>query len=382
MKSKSIFILVYFLVTLFSFAQTNEQKEMIYKFINGESSPTSASIFSKPKPIARKEVLFSEATVFPVYKITFDTSNKPKLIQNKNYFFVLYLEKLYQFIDESSMSEYFKDDIFFKSISKLNIDKSDFKIVYFSEGFGLLGKNLFPLITDSKLSTIKDKDKTYSFNEYTDSKYGAIEKIKEIYELEVLREKLSISDYYNFMKSDYGLFNYYCPKDTTLVLNTLIKQIKLATKNLSAGQETRLLNQIKQKINPFESFKKVKNLNSKDTDLLQTKEREYNLGMLNVNGFYEYKIYNVSITNELLQVLTTEQFVNYKNFIDLWKPQVETLLSSYSNKYRYTYGIEIVKKEGIKYKHYMYFKDKILEDCGCPYDETVEGRKKRIILGG
>lgn len=374
---KFLFVLIFLQFT--SFAQTEEQKEMMYKHINSTSSATYVSIFPKTKPIASKEILFSEAIIFPVYKIVFNELNKPNLIQNKNYFIVLFNGKLYQFADEFK-SESSKVEYITKTISKLNEQKKDFKIVYFTESFSTDFKYLKPLIFDSEIHTITEKDKTYKLSEFINYKYGSIDKIKEIVALEKLRDNLNMTDYYSFMKTNYGLFNYYCPKDTTLVVNTLIKQVKLATKGFTTGQETSLLNRVKLKINPYESLKKDKTSSDSGIAFLKTKEEEYKKGMLNVSGFYEYKIYDVSITNELMEILTNEQFNDYKKYIDLWKPSVETALSLYNNKYRYTYGIEIVNKEGIKYKHYSCFTDKILEDCGCPYDETVEERKKRIIL--
>jgi hypothetical protein len=368
-------------ISSLSLAQTEEQKEMMFKHINSKSSATYVSILPKIKSIDNKEILFSEAKIYPVYKIVFDKSNKKTFVQNKNYYLVFYQDKLYQFIDDEK-SEFFKDNPVLKTISRLNLEKKDFKITYIADSFSLGSKNLNPLIFDTKTNSIIYRDKTYTLSEFIDYKYGSIDKIKELVTLDSLRDNLKMTDYYAFMKTNYELFNYYCPKDTTLVLKTLINQIKLATKDFTSEQESKLINRIKQKINPFEEFKKIKSGSESDISFLKTKDEEYKKGVLNVTGFYEYKIYNVSITNELLEILTTQQFTDYKKFIDLWTPPVEIMMLSYNNKYRYTYGKEIVKKEGIKYKHYMYFTDKILEDCGCPYDETVEGRKKRIILGG
>jgi hypothetical protein len=372
--------------TVISFAQSEVQKQMMYEHINSFSSPTLASIHPKPKPIPNKESLFSNAQIIPVYKIVFDKSNKPKLIQNNNYYLVFYIGRLYEFTD-GRKSSFFKDSPIIKNITQFNLEKKEFKIAYITEIFSLDGKYLNPLIIDPEISTIIEREKTYTFSEFIDYKYGSMDKIKELEVLEKLRENLKVSDYYNFVKNDYTSFNYNCPKDTTLVFKTLINQIRVATKGFTTGQELKLLDRIKQKINPFQEaikhFKSnLKHRISNDSiiSIFKTKEQEYKKQMANIIGFYEYKIYDVSITNELLEILTNEQFNDYKKYIDIWKPFVESVLVSYNNRHRYSYGVEILVKEGVKNESDISTKEKILEDCGCPLDLTIEGRKKGFKL--
>ncbi|WP_374505774.1 hypothetical protein [Flavobacterium sp.] len=361
-----------------SFAQTEKQKDMMYKFIN--SSSTSVGIFPKKKPITNKEELFSNATVYPIYKVVVNTENEKELVQKKDYFLVSYENELYKFIDAPKMFSYLKNDPFFVNFYKLSSENKDFKIIYFTEIYSLDSKYLKPLITDTNMSFVIDDDKKYTFSDYIDNRYGSINKLKELQELDQLRDKLTVSDYNNSVKNDYEYYNYVCPKDTALVLKTLINQIKFATKDFTTGQELRLKNKVYHKIKPYEALKKIKQKKESDILLLKTKEEEYFKGLTNVTGFYEYKIYGVSITNELLEILTTEQFIDYKKYIDVRKPMIETRLNFYNNKYRNRYGYEIIEKEGGKPGNYFEYSNKILEDCGCFYDETVKGRQKRVKI--
>lgn len=375
---KFVFTVAFLQATVFSFAQTEKQKDMMYNMING--SPTAVSIFPKKKLMANKEELFSKATVYPIYKVVFNKKNEKELVQNKDYFLVSYENELYTFIDAPKMFSYLKDDPFFVNFYKLSSGNKDFRIIYFTEIYSLDSKYLKPLFTDTNISSVIDDDKKYKFSDYIDNRYGSINKLKEQQEFDQLRENLTVSDYNNTVKNDYEYYNYVCPKDTALVLKTLINQIKFATKDFTTGQGLRLMDHVYHKINPYESLKKIKPKNESDIYFLKTKEEEYIKGMTNVTGLYEYKIYGVSITNELLEILTTEQFVDYKKYIDVRKPMIETRLNSYNNKNRHRYGYEIVEKEGGKPGNYFEYSNKILEECGCSFDETVEGRKKRIKI--
>lgn len=377
-KFKLFFTVACLQTTVLSFAQTEAQKQMMYKFIN--SSSNSVGISPKKKPLNSKEELFSNATVYPVYKVVFNTENKKELVEKKDYFLVSYENELHKFIDAPKMFTYPKDDPFLVNFYKYSSENKDFKIIYFTEIYSLDSKYLRPLITDTNMSFVIDDDKKYTFSDYIDNRYGSINKLKELQELDQLRDKLTVLDYNNSIKNDYEYYNYVCPKDTALVLKTLTNQIKFATKDFTTGQELKLIDKVYHKIKPYEALKKMNQKNESDILLLKTKEEEYIKGMTNVTGFYEYKIYGVSITNELLEILTTEQFIDYKKYIDVRKPMIETRLNFYNNKYRHRYGYEILEKEGGKPGNYFEYSNKILEECGCLYDETVKGRRKKIKM--
>lgn len=387
---KVIFTVACLQATVSSYSQTEEQKQMMYDYINSFSSPTLVSIFPKPAPIPNKDALFKYAQVFPVYKIVFDTINEPKLIQNENYYLVFYNNELYEFMNDDK-SSYFKESPIIDEIKRINSNIESFKIVYITNSFNVYGKILNPLFIDIRNNSITainnftGEKNTYQLENYINYKYGSFEKMKELQELDNLREKLTITDYYDFLKTDYPYFNYNCPKDTMLVLKTLVNQVRVATKNFTKGQESKLLERIINKITPFNWLTKklISNYSLNEPERkkylndLKIKEQEYKNGMLNVRGFYEYKVYDVSITNDLLETLTSEQFNDYKKYIDIRKPVVETLISNYNNKYRHLY---IGNKNKEEEKMELKTVNQVLEECGCPYDETIEGRTKSIKL--
>lgn len=379
-----IFIVACLQATILS-AQTEEQKKLIFERINQDAKGNV--VLPKTEHFTTKEELFNKAQIIPVYKINLNNiNNKPKLIQNKNYFLVFYIGRLYVFIDKEN-SRLFENSPIIQTINKYNSEKKTFKVAYFTENFSLDRKFLNPLITDNECNYIIEKDIKYSFSTYVENKYGSVNKLKELINTDSLRENLKRLDYINYLKNDYKSFEFNCPKDTTLVLKKLINQIKVSTKNFTEGQEIKLLYRIKEKLKPFESIKSQLKTTFKENKLsdsiikasineLNLKEEKYKNDMSNITGLYEYKVYNTSITNELLEVLTNEQFIDYKKYNDIMNPIVETLNPIYNNKYRYNYGKEILEKEGEINKNdnkgFKNYINKILEDCGCPFDKTIK----------
>ncbi len=177
-----------------------------------------------------------------------------------------------------------------------------------------------------------------------------------------------------------------------LVLNTLVNQVKFSTENFSKSQENELMERIKIKINPFdlkinqlkqyliaaktndENIKKIL-LQSKAEIMNNIKERP------KPEGLYDFSVYNVNITNELLEVLTNEQFIDYKNYYDLMHPIIENLNTYNNYKYRYGYAKDIFNKARTlkpnSFSEYKDYEDKILIECGCAFDKTI---KRELII--
>ena len=246
-----IFIVACLQATILS-AQTEDQKKLIFERINQDAKGNV--VLRKTEHFANKEAFFNKAQVIPVYKINLDKNNEPKLTLNKNYFLVFYIGRLYVFIDNEN-SRLFENSPIIQTINKYNSEKKPFKVVYFTENFSLDRKFLNPLITDNECNYIIEKDINYSFSTYVENKYGSINKLKELINIDSLRENLKTIDYINYIKSDYTSFEYNCPKDTALVLKKLISQIRISTKNFTDGQETKLLYRINEKLKPFETIR-------------------------------------------------------------------------------------------------------------------------------
>ncbi len=318
-------------------------------------SSGKGNIMKNIEPIKNKESLFKNSIVLPVYKINYDLNNKPKLVQNKKYFLIFYIGRLYVFVDGYD-SRLFENSPIINTIAKFNNEKKDFKIVYFTENFSFDRKYLNPLITNQKLDFIIDKNNKYETVDYINSKYGSLNKLKELAYIDNLREKLKVKDFEEYTKTNYQVYD--CKKDTIFILKKLASQIKAAVIDFTPGQELILIEKIQNKLNPLIYKQKLmqeqlKQFNVSDTLIssvkLQDKLEKNNEKQIkpNIEGINEFKVYDISITNELLEVLTSDQFIKYKNYIDLFNPVVETLNQFNNNKYRYGYGKDILEREGI-----------------------------------
>ena len=380
-----IYIVLFIQKTILSLGQSSEQKQIMYEYINNDSR--GISLVGKIEPIKNKETLFKNAQVLPVYKVFIDKTAKYKFVQNEKYFLVFYYGRLYYFINGKG-SQLFENSPIIKTLTTFNSENKKFKIFYLTESFSFDGKMFNPLFTDDNFSFIIDKESKYNFLEFIESKYGSIEKLKEMANIDTSREKLTSKEINNFIKSDYLSFQYNCPKDTTIILKSLINEIKSVAKDFSSGQELKLMNAIKSKINPFEQVKKMlkkQKLNdsiAKINELeLEKMNEELKKSFSKIVGIYEFKIYGVSITNELLEVLTTKQLVDYINFNNLYRPTLDTQVLKYNKIYRYSYGKEVLSKEGIikndNAKEFQNYSNKMLEDCGCPFDESI---KREVII--
>ncbi|GIQ60555.1 hypothetical protein Flavo103_36910 [Flavobacterium collinsii] len=381
MIKKFLFTVICLKVAVFSFGQTELQKQIIYEQINRDSR--TRGIVERIDPIENKVALFSKAQVLPVYKIEIKENEKPKLIQNKNYYLILYTGRLYIFIDNNT-TRLIENSPIIQNLLDLNKQRKEYFVVYLIETFSFNRKYLMPLLTNREVNWIIDKGISYKFQDYIEFKFGSKEKYLENYILDQKREALSISDFNTICTYNYQAYQVNCPKDTTLVLRTMVGQIKSATKKLTKMQEIKLFEGLKRKINPYGLFEeelrkalisgKVK---ESDIQVALEKRKIVNSKTAEVidkpEGLYLFSVYDVNVTDLLLSILTNQQFIDYKNYIDLLYPIIETQNSYINNKYRYNYGKDILQKKGIIKEHdpsaFTNYVRKKLQDCGCKDSE-------------
>jgi len=247
MIKKIFFAVACFQVTASLFAQTEVQKQVIYEQINRNSK--GKGIIQKIDHIENKEVLFNNAQVLPVYKVAIKPNENPKIIQNKNYYLIFYVGRLYIFMN-NKISRVIENNPIIQSILNFNKEKKDYSIIYFTDTFSFDQQYLMPLLTNKELSLIIDKGISYNFQNYIDTKYGYMEKYAENYILDEKREKLTVSDFNDMIVYNYKAFEANCPIDTVFVLKRMINQIMFATKSLTKAQEVKLFERIMYKINP------------------------------------------------------------------------------------------------------------------------------------
>lgn len=389
MRFKLTFTAIFIMIAVKLFGQTEEQKQIMYEQVN-QDSRGSGKIVSRIDPIENKEILFKNATVFPVYRIEFVKNKKLTLVQNKNYFFVLYVGRLYVFLNNKSY-RLFENSPIIKKILNLSDSKKKFVLSYLTDNFSYTGKFLNPIITDNNLSFVFNNEKEFlNIYEYIDFKYGSFEKYQEKSKLDSLRDHLNANIVLQSIKNNYKSYQYNCPKDTTLVIKKFIDWVNQATGGITKSQEFRLIEQIRIKINPVKYlFDKGNNSKIKDSTFnsqfkIALKENEdLNKKIIKFNGNYDLFIYGANITNDLLDVLTNKQFINYKNFTDALYPICDA--NNVFNSERYYYYKDVLEKESFfkstnpndKSKEFNEYQKKILTECGCPFDETV---KREMII--
>jgi hypothetical protein len=388
MRNKLKFTAICLQVAVFCFSQTEEQKQMMYERINMDSSGKGLKMIQKIEPIKNKETLFENARVFPVYHVELDNNDKPILIQNKDSYLVFYVGRLYTFFDYDK-SQLFENRPEIKNINELLKNNKEFLVVYFTN-YNYTGEIFNILFTDKLFSFILENDKKYSsLLDYIDYKHGSFDKYKEHDIIEKKRDKLTLKDINDAYKVNYSWYEKRCPKDTTLILKKFIDQIKVATTGFSKGQEIKLIQRIKDKLNPTEYFYnkyyKVFDADSKlKESLFKNKKEEVSPKAILFKGDYNFYIYEINIIQDLLEILTDKQFQDYKNYIDLYYPIVyddNNLLTTE----RYTYGIEVFKKElNLKVKNrvelqkeYGKYFEKEFGPFDCPLDKST---KPEVII--
>ncbi|MFH6987871.1 hypothetical protein ACHRVW_09010 [Flavobacterium collinsii] len=337
--------------------------------------------------IESHKTFFEKAKVFPVYHIELSSEVKPVLVQNKDSYLVIYVNRFYVFFNDDNYM-LFENRPEIKRIKELIENKKEFMIAYFTS-FNYLGEVFNILITDNKFSFVLERDEKYlGILEYIDYKYGSFEKYKEKFSIEKKRNELTLADLNKAYKVNYSWYERRCPKDTTLILKKYINQIKLATSGLSKEQEIKLTDRIKSKLHPTEYFNsKYYKIHGTDLELKsslnQNKKGYMNHTDMLLRGDYNFYVYGIDVTQDLLEILTDKQFLDYKNYNDLFFPIVDddNLLITE----RYSFGIEVFKREvdlrlkskvQLQREYNKYF-EKEFGPFDCPFDETI---KRELII--
>ena len=298
-----------------------------------DTSNNRLSNFREMFKFEDKDSLFS----FPIYRIRY-TQEKGFFKEMEEGNFVKYYKGDVYFFYDNEKAMLFGTDPIVHILSDLIKKKKEFIIAYVEDTFSLDRKNLFPIITNRQLGNVIEGDKTFSsLHEYIRYRYGSIEKYREILDVEKERNALEDHDFIEIVKNNYKIYEAKCPNDTTLIVNTFLKQIKYATKDLTPQQEMLLHNQIMYKIK------------------VSDKIRSY------LTSKYDFILLGKSITSELLEVLTKDQFVKYKKYTDIVSPIEKSKIRNIGlNRTDYVYIVYKSKKKENEYRDYI---KKILYSC-------------------
>lgn len=88
---------------------------------------------------------------------------------------------------------------------------------------------------------------------------------------------------------------------------------------------------------------------------------------------YDFRLYNTNLTSDLIDILTNQQFIDYKNYIDTYYPVEYSLNKNFLNVKRVIYGKEKLTNYGVvsdvknekKLPTFSQYIIQVLFECGC-----------------
>ncbi len=381
MKNFIIFFLILSIFIQHNYAQTkNDFYEMVS---NAEKSTVT---LGRPKKTISKKDFLDNAILFPVFKVEFDKNLKPKFTEDKDYSYIFYDNWLYSY-SHKELSVGFGYPNKFSNILKENFNKK-IKLIYFTENFFFKPiVNVF--IIDELNNFIEtDKIKHKTILDYVKYKFGSYKKYENILEVLKIRHQLTIEQAKEATKDNVNLFSYNCPKNKDLILKIFINQLKHAVTDVTDEQIERFINIISFKNNPLEAMYKNHISDVKLDELIEISKKEVAIAKLKIQeanktignlGPYscEFYVNQINITSDLIEILSNNQFQEYKNYFDSRYPIIETNNKLYTERGDYCkyLVIENIDKTKSRNENSIEFKkntNKMLEDCGCPFDESIK----------
>ncbi|MCJ8153286.1 hypothetical protein MKJ01_05865 [Chryseobacterium sp. SSA4.19] len=348
---KRYFFFLIFLYSL-SYSQTVQQKNKAYK--NFESKCRATTLKGIPKPEwVDKETYFKSAVFYPVHIVDYNPkTNKTAWIIDTNKFLVIYNDNLTYFID-SVISDYHKSfdhynvqNKFASLLLTMNNTSGNLKVGYLTDEY-YPATGAFPnllLIEDTKLT---DKDHIHSnIEDVISSHYASQEDFLLQKEISVLRRNLQSSQIIKGIRSYFRSFEYYCPKDTALVINKFIENIDIGSNGLTKIQKELILKEISKKID--------------------IRKNEESTGK---KDFGNFSLYNIDFSDFMRKTLNSQQLSSYEEYMNIHFP--EYVHKQYG---RYLYGdLKLIDSKQVRdtddtalsLPYFNEFVKQQLTDCGC-----------------
>lgn len=356
---------IFVLICSFLSSQTIQQKDRAYK--NFESKCRSTTLKGIPKPQwVDKESYLKLAVFYPIYRIDYNPNTKKQEwnIDNDK-FLVIYGDYLTYFID-SGISDYNKSysqlnvqNKFASLLLELDKKKSGvFKIGYLTDEY-YPATGTFPnLILEENLK-FTDKEHThFSIEDVISTHYSSMEKYLTKKEEDILRKNLPSLEIIRGIKAYFHSFEYYCPKDTSLVLDKYIEHFDIGTGGLNQKQKRIILEKLS---TSFSENMKINDSNAK-------------------RDISDFSIYNVDFSDFMKKNLKPKQLSNYEEYMNVHFPKFV-----HERYGRYIYGeLALINSKVVRgfdvdseTQSLPYFNEFIkqqLIDCGC----QVESRGFQI----
>lgn len=349
------YFFTFILLSCLIYAQTDQQKDRAYK--NFESKCRSTTLKGLPKPQwVDKETYLKEAKFYPVYFIDYNPQiNKQDWNIDPDKFLVVYKDNLSSYIDlgiseYSNVSNLYGQNKFANRLLELyKTSSNDFKIGYLTDLY-YPSTGTLPNLLLSENNKFTDKEHLHqSINEVISSHYSSIAKYEAEKKSDNLRKNLSADEIIKGIKAYFRSYEYYCPKDTSLVLNKFIENLEIGTGGLTKKQKVLLLDGLNSEIGKKSA--------------ITTQNTQKDLG--------DFSVYNVNYSDLANKILKPQQIKNYEQYMDIHFPKY--LHKQYG---RYIFGeinlihSKIVKgfgnnKETEKLPYFNEFVLKQYRDCGC-----------------
>ena len=337
MKTNPFLLILLFLIPFLSFSQTKAQKEAAY---NGIQIFIRTKYINKTGPykeLPNLDDFYKKSIFIPAGQLDYKNKN---ITINPHRFYVLFENKVYPY-NNKKMSLMF-DSSFTKRLLELSAQKK--VIVSYLYNNKAYTDGLF--LTNDHLEFIEAFDgiNYTTIEDYILNKTGSLNRYTETIEISNKQSQLKSKDIIEALKCNYHFYEKSCPNDTTLVLNKFMAQVKSAIGEFHPESERFLKKQI------------VIKLKYSNPETAEVKSK-------NIRNIYDITIYGHDISNELLSVLTKEEYIKYLEYTDIFQP-----LADNAKFARIIYGSEILKAEGIISDTKDSFSDyikTIIADQGC-----------------
>lgn len=349
------YFFTFILLSCLIYAQTDQQKDRAYKNFESKCNSTILKGLSKPQWVD-KETYLAEAKFYPVYFIDYNSqTNKQDWKIDPDKFLVVYKDNLSSYIDlgiseYSNVSNMYGQNKFANRLLELyKTPFIDFKIGYLTDLY-YPSIGTLPNLLLSESNKFIDKEHLHqSINDVISSHYSSITQYEAEKQSNNLRRNLSADKIIQGIKAYFRSYEYYCPKDTSLVLSKFIENLEIGTGGITEKQKTLILDKLNSEIRKKAAIK------SQNTQM--------DLG--------DFSIYNVNYYVIANKILKPQQISNYGQYMDIHFPRY--LHKQYG---RYIYGeinlihSKIVKgfdnnKETEKLPYFKEFVLKQYKDCGC-----------------
>jgi len=359
---KIIYTFIFILITnAFCFSQTKDQKNDIFNKITVFLNTNYLGSSQEDKKQLSILEFNKNAVIIPVKKLNYCSITFPEI---DNIYYVIFKGEVFRYNNKSV--SFLKASNFTQRLKKLYKEQKTIFIGYLFDN-QITNKHLF--INNEINNFIEDYYgiEYNNFKSFLIKRFGNIDKFKELNDFYTKQNLITIESINKAIQNNYHLYESTCSKNPTLVVDIFISQLKIAIGDLSLETEHILRNKILKKIDPMSYLYKIgkvsKSYYEKHHVSINSELIEKNKKIK--HNSYNLTIFGIDVMDDLLSVLTKQEFIKYLNYIDLYQP-----ISSKNNKStRMIYGLDVLRREGLidsnNHKAFSIYIQQIISNQGC-----------------